>query len=195
MGIKGRRIKKDSAITSKYKEPELLRNIEDVIKVARENGLYTEDKLDIEALINVVSEESIKDYNVGINIIKKDLPPAVSGMLFYQNNIWIMAVNKNHNTKRQRFTLAHELGHFILHKNKMAEFTDTTFFRKKEDNDSLEYNANEFAARILMPKDRVNFYIKDENIRSIRELADKFGVSSAAMRFRVEALGYKVKNG
>lgn len=194
MGIKGRRIKSSSGET-KYKEPELLRNINDIIKIACENGFYIDDKLDIVSMIHYISEESKKDHDAGISVIKKDLPPSVSGKLYFSKDCWVMEVNKNQNPKRQRFTLAHELGHFVLHKNKNTEFTDTTFFRKNEDNDSLEYNANEFAARILMPEERVNFYIQQQNIKSIKSLADIFDVSSSAMRYRVESLGYKVKNG
>lgn len=194
MGIRGRRIK-TSVNVSKYKEPKLLRNVDDIIKVANEKGFYVDDKLDIESVINNISEENKKEHEAGISIVRRDLPPSVSGKLFFQDDCWIMEINKNQNPKRQRFTLAHELGHFVLHKNKNTEFNDTTFFRKNEVPDSLEYNANEFAAQILMPEERVNYYIRQQDIKSIKTLADIFDVSSSAMRYRVEGLGYKVKNG
>jgi len=194
MGIKGRRIK-TSDNSSKYKEPKLLRNVDDIIKVAKEKGFYVDDKLNIESVINNISEENKKEHEAGILIVRKDLPPSVSGKLYFQNNCWVMEINKNQNLKRQKFTLAHELGHFVLHKNKDTEFCDTTFFRKNEELDSLEYNANEFAAQILMPEERIKYYIQQQNIKSIKSLADIFDVSSSAMRYRVEGLGYKVKNG
>ncbi|MCH4183509.1 MAG: ImmA/IrrE family metallo-endopeptidase [Prevotella sp.] len=194
MGIRGRRIR-TSVNVSKYKEPKLLRNVDDIIKVAKEKGFYVDDKLNIESVINNISEENKRENEAGILIVRKDLPPSVSGKLFFQEDRWIMEINKIQNPKRQRFTLAHELGHFVLHKNKNTEFSDTTFFRKNEDPDSLEYNANEFAAQILMPEERVNYYIQQRDIKSIKLLADIFDVSSSAMRYRVEGLGYKVKNG
>ena len=87
--------------------------------------------------------------------------------------------------------LAHELAHYILHKEKNTEFQDSTFFRGNN-MDSLEYMANDFAAALLMPDDKVNELIKN-GIRNIGKLAEKFDVSAAAMKYKVEKLGYKVK--
>lgn len=61
MGIKGRRIK-TSDNASKYKEPKLLRNVDDIIKVAKEKGFYVDDKLNIESVINNISEENKKEH-------------------------------------------------------------------------------------------------------------------------------------
>ena len=58
--------------------------------------------------------------------------------------------------------------------------------------DSIEYSANEFAARLLMPEDVVRKLISN-GVKNIGVLASKFGVSSAAMKHRVLSLGYKMK--
>ena len=89
MGIKGRRIK-TSDNASKYKEPKLLRNVDDIIKVAKEKGFYVNDKLNIESVINNISEENKKEHEAGISIVRRDLPPSVSGKLFFQDDCWIM---------------------------------------------------------------------------------------------------------
>lgn len=52
--------------------------------------------------------------------------------------------------------------------------------------------ANDFAAALLMPDDKVVEFIKSGN-RNLGELASKFGVSVAAMKYKVEKLGYKVR--
>jgi Zn-dependent peptidase ImmA (M78 family) len=117
---------------------------------------------------------------------------AKSGSLSYIDGKWIMCINSSHNLKRQRFTMAHELGHYILHKGKNIEFVDTTFFRSDE-MDSIEYNANEFASRLLMPEDDLRKLIDEDRIKNIGELASKFDVSSAAMKYRVISLGYRIK--
>ena len=60
--------------------------------------------------------------------------------------------------------------------------------------DSIEYHANEFAARLLMPEKTVRNLIEEERIKNIGVLAEQFGVSSAAMKYRVLSLGYKMKD-
>ena len=111
--------------------------------------------------------------------------------LEYDNGIWLIKVNSKHNSKRQRFTIAHELGHFMLHRNKSALFEDKVFFRAVE-KDNMEYAANSFAALLLMPESRVREAVND-GMRNIGALADRFGVSSPAMKARVVELGYKLK--
>ena len=88
--------------------------------------------------------------------------------------------------------VAHELGHFVYHKDDENEFVDTTFFRGMT-SDNLEYTANRFASELLMPEEQVRHLIDKDNVRSVAELAVRFGVSSAAMLYRVKELNYKTK--
>ena len=88
--------------------------------------------------------------------------------------------------------MAHELGHYILHKGKNIEFVDSTFFRS-DDMNSIEFIANEFASRLLMPENKIRKLIDEDKIKNIGDLASKFEVSSAAMKYRVLSLGYKIK--
>lgn len=89
---------------------------------------------------------------------------------------------------RKAFTMAHELGHFTLHKDKQQE----TFFRSNtillaEEHHLIEQEANCFAACLLMPKDLIVQYVKV--VRSVERLAEIFGVSSTAMSWRLKNLG------
>ncbi|WP_374669167.1 helix-turn-helix domain-containing protein [Ramlibacter sp.] len=61
--------------------------------------------------------ELLEDY--GVKVIALDLPQAVSGSKAFarrngERDVAVIVVNKNHNGERQRFTLAHELGHLVL---------------------------------------------------------------------------------
>ena len=181
MGAKGNR--KGVKKSEKYQEPDLLVSVNDILRKAEESGLYIDNSLKIKELISSFKDIEIKYETMDI---------AKSGSLSYVDGKWVMCINSSHNLKRQRFTMAHELGHYILHKGKNIEFVDTTFFRSDE-MDSIEYNANEFASRLLMPEDKLRKLIDEDRIKNIGELASRFEVSSAAMKYRVISLGYRIK--
>lgn len=181
MGAKGNR--KGLRKSEKYQEPDLLVSVNDILRKAEEFGLYIDNSLKIKELISSFEDIEIKYDTMDI---------AKSGSLSCVDGKWIMCINSSHNPKRQRFTMAHELGHYILHKGKNIEFVDTTFFRSDE-MDSIEYSANEFASRLLMPEDKLRKLIDEDKIKNIGELAYRFEVSSAAMKYRVISLGYRIK--
>jgi Zn-dependent peptidase ImmA (M78 family) len=97
---------------------------------------------------------------------------------------------------RKRFTMAHELGHFILHKDKIDTLTSIV--------DSAEYNgiteeeekeAHAFAAETLMPEDKVREIYKEtkqnqngDKEKIIEEMSKMFQVSKMAMRLRLYLL-------
>lgn len=184
MGTRGKRYKKENV----FMEPTLLSDVNKIKELAAEKGMYNGEVLDIEQLIQEISH---REEDAPISINKTPMDNNLSGSLSYKDGVWIMTVNSKQHPKRQRFTLAHELAHYILHKEKNTEFQDSTFFRGNN-MDSLEYMANDFAATLLMPDDKVNELIK-KGIRNIGELAEKFDVSAAAMKYKVEKLGYKVR--
>lgn len=185
MGARGNR-----TITSHstYSEPDLMKGVDDLLKQARDNGCYDGDKLNVEKLVNYVCT---KNPDEPISLVYVKMEPATSGSLTYETGIWKIRVNSNHNIKRQRFTILHELGHYILHRNKLQSFTDEIFFRAVLKGD-IEYRANEFASKLLMPEDSVRKAIA-EGVRNLGVLAERFDVSSPAMKVRVQELGYKLK--
>jgi len=100
--------------------------------------------------------------------------------------------NPNHHENRIRFTIAHELAHFLLgHLNENHKayrdftnnFTNLTY-------DPKEVEANKTAAKILMPEDKLYFLIYKKGITSIKELAKIMRVSEAAMLYRLKNLGW-----
>jgi Zn-dependent peptidase ImmA (M78 family) len=116
----------------------------------------------------------------------------------------VIGVNSNHHRNRQRFTIAHEIGHFLLHDQEdiHVDRTDCGLLvrRRNEESskgeDDFEKEANLFAAELLMPAafleqdvsalDRV--HLLDDDV--LVELAQKYGVSTQALTFRLGYLGY-----
>lgn len=122
----------------------------------------------------------------GLQIKRMDLGDEASGFLNELGDRWCIFINKYENIRRQRFTIAHELAHYILHKNNKKLVKDLIFFRDENNNDE-EKEANEFAAELLMPEERVRDYIKN-GCNTIKLLADKFNLSTPAVRYRAYKL-------
>ena len=115
----------------------------------------------------------------------------VAGLLRKENDEWEILVNALDPPKRQRFTIAHELGHYFLHEDlKETEFVDPEMyiFRSSELNISeeakrLEVQANMFAASLLMPRSMVVDAMFDTE--DLGNLSQIFFVSRAAIGHRV----------
>lgn len=182
MGAIGNKPKKFRTVET-YEEPEMLADLDSIRKQAKEEGYVDGYKLDV--------EKFIKDKYQDIKILKVVLASDVSGKLEYKDGYWVMAVNKQHPDVRQRYTLGHELGHYLNHRDSVKSFEDTVYFRSKQKS-SMEYMADQFAARLLMPENDVNELVS-RGIKTVKEMASKFGVSLEAMKYRLEQLGYGVK--
>lgn len=95
-------------------------------------------------------------------------------------------VNKGHHINRRRFTTAHEIAHFILHRQFIGDgIVDDGLYRSRLSN-SMEAQANKLAADILMPRHLLNQQIAN-GVTSVKQLADIFQVSESAMSIRVGA--------
>lgn len=132
-------------------------------------------------------------YPINLNLIlkrlnlrleEKILSNDISGILNLNDNTII--VEKRHSKERQHFTIAHEIAHYCLHKNQDSLFEDKIFFRGIDSN-SIEYQANNFAGELLMPKAEFLSQIKAGK-RNIVDLAKHFGVSTLAIRVRAKNL-------
>ncbi|WP_294210281.1 ImmA/IrrE family metallo-endopeptidase [uncultured Sphingomonas sp.] len=121
--------------------------------------------------------------------------PEHTGSLYVESPSSFRIVVPSHTSpERDRFTVAHELGHYVLHylwaKKKNPSVPDRVVaFRRGSDR--IEWEANWFAAAFLMPEAefRAAFAAKAGDIRAI---ADTFRVSSAAAEVRAKGLGLSV---
>ena len=86
---------------------------------------------------------------------------------------------------RQRFTFAHELSHFLLHKDDIGDkFPESILLRSGLSNQK-EWEANRLAADILMPRPAIYEYMRNSKSYSINQLAKVFDVSPAAIGVRL----------
>lgn len=161
---------------------------------------------------NLLTEQRLRSAPVPVMDIaealgaKVKLEPAeddLSGFLYRDRNrkVTVIGVNASHHPNRRNFTAAHELGHFLLH-----DFDDVHVDRRfkvwlrseasSQGTDDEEKEANLFAAELLMPARFVakdiekigTFDLLDEEV--IKDMAERYGVSSQAMTFRLAYLGY-----
>jgi Zn-dependent peptidase ImmA (M78 family) len=145
----------------------------------------------------------------GIRTIVEHLPNDTSSVLFREpSGRRTIAVNRYHSETRRRFSVAHEIGHALLHLTGYAPSTSEAavsrplevLFRDGlagEGTDRKEIEANTFAANLLMPaqqvteafRNRLKESPKTKTDNLIKELASYFGVSVQAMRYRLVNLG------
>lgn len=134
-----------------------------------------------------VSEKAYSDQTIG------EIHVSDSEYSIFYNPI------ENKYESRKRFTIAHELGHYFLHRDK-GSFVDNqaTMSRHLSYWSLVEAEANDFAARLLMPVDHILDAINELLENEIEELSetslvnylkDKFKVSETAMKYRLSNLG------
>ncbi|HDL84870.1 MAG TPA: ImmA/IrrE family metallo-endopeptidase [Candidatus Acetothermia bacterium] len=128
-------------------------------------------------------------------VIRRGPSKEFSGLLIRKDDRALIGVNSNEVAVRQRFTIAHELGHFLLHPKKDA-FVDYRDNKSDVKRDPKERQANMFAAALLMPrkslgKDFKSFAKNGFTEMELQMLADKYQVSEDAMRFRLINLNLK----
>lgn len=121
---------------------------------------------------------------------EKSIGPSIAGMLKrdpISPSGFKIIVNANDAPRRQRFTVAHEIAHYILHRDLIEEgVVDDALYRSKL-SDDLERQADRFAAQLLLPANAVKKSYKET--KALGPLADKFQVSDAALRIRLKELG------
>ncbi len=115
---------------------------------------------------------------------------------------YLIAINKDCSSERQRFSIGHELGHYFLHAKKNLEtkpspaepIMATTFFRDSKSStaeDRLEVEANQFAAELLMPSADVSEQAEimklegQDYLDIVGKLASRYDVSTTAMGIKL----------
>ena len=138
--------------------------------------------------------------HLGLRLQSFALGDEVSGVLVVDGDTGVIGYNSSHPQVRQRFTIAHEIGHFLLHRSDSTLFIDERYFalfrdkKSSQGSDHREREANSFAAALLMPANLVrdeieqhDFDFADED--ALNSLARKFQVSAQSMAYRLSNLG------
>lgn len=125
---------------------------------------------------------------MGVMPYQASLSPGISGMIVKKPNEQARAyVERSETETRRRFTLAHELGHYVERVD-VSDDNDFSFAERREPGqyDLHEFYADEFAGALLMPEEPFMAMLNEG--RSLIDIAARFGVSLDAARKRRERL-------
>lgn len=126
--------------------------------------------------------------DLGVSVKAATLGPGISGELRPEGGAFTIRVNRHDAPRRQRFTVAHELAHFLLHRDQIGDGIEDDALYRSELSDAREAEANRLAADILMPMSLVRdakSRFEHLNETAITLIADEFGVSESAMKIRL----------
>lgn len=154
----------------------------------------------------LVAEQNLNRAPIAIERVARALDIAVryspleeslSGMAFIKDDNRVIVLNALHHPNRQRFTLAHEIGHHVLHAPALAAgvHVDKAILRRDDlaaqGTNDFEIEANAFASELLMPREVFETILgqvgdlNDE--QQLIGLAARFRVSLAALQLRLAA--------
>ena len=126
----------------------------------------------------IYPETIARDF--GIRIFLAALDSNIAGYYDFQEKI--IYINQDDSPQRQRFTIAHELGHYVLH-SEWVKTSDYKQLRREVTTDTKELEANTFAAHLLVPKAMLNKY---RQFAMKNELMEVFGVSGECIGKRLD---------
>tara|TARA_R100000789_G_scaffold100384_2_gene110302 strand:+ start:1587 stop:2150 length:564 start_codon:yes stop_codon:yes gene_type:complete len=163
--------------------PGLLQTPEQVIHYYDRLGFDVDSSIPVEKIIENNPDLDLKYADLGINdaYIKK-IP----------DSRFEIGVNEKHHINRQRFSMAHEYGHYLLHREKIQEMpVGEQILHRNGARNRTEYQANVFAAELLMPENLVKKSFRNCG-GNLKQMADYLRVSKESLKYRLEALGYRV---
>jgi len=137
--------------------------------------------------------------SLGGKIAEERLDRDISGKIEKLGDSFKITLNSGHPENRKNFTLAHELGHLFLHMgyitnpekwDNITEYVDSPYYRVGYSEE--EYEANQFAGALLMPKDEYREFVatnKKNGVIHISKISEWFNVSDDAALTRGKWLG------
>lgn len=163
--------------------PGLLTSPEEVIKYYKAVGLEMDPSVDIRRIIQSNDE---------LTLVFKDLGQNDAYIKKLSDERFEIAINSNHHPNRQKFSMAHEYAHYLLHRSRIHEMPEgERILHRNGDRNSIEYQANEFAAQLLMPNELVRSAFRAAS-GNLKGMASLLQVSQEALRYRLDNLGYRI---
>jgi len=151
---------------------------EDILKCI---GIYHPDDIDLELVA----------FSLGAKVKRASLT-GCEGNIIGTNERAIITINSNADSKKQRFSLGHEIGHWVNDKGKNLTYRCTSEdmrqyqIRRNDFRQQKEVRANKFSAELVMPRFMFGPHMSEYPIsfNSVKALANDFRVSivSAAIR-------------
>ncbi|WP_406442505.1 ImmA/IrrE family metallo-endopeptidase [Streptomyces sp. NBC_00631] len=135
---------------------------------------------------------------LGATVVPQNLASDVSGMLLRNDGQQVIGINQTHTKNRRKFTVAHELGHLLLHRGRPLILDSDLRINYRDSVSSMatdreEIEANRFAAALLAPEAMVRASAARVSAPSADDLVDalarEFEISAQAMSFRLMNLG------
>lgn len=155
-------------------------------------------------------EEIVRAY--GLTIRFEPTAGEISGALYVEGPRAVIGVNALHHANRQRFTIAHELGHYLLHApapspERLFAKVDRHVLsavwnrdaKSSAATDLEEIQANQFAAELLVPLEMLRRDVQSsrynlEDDDDLRKLANRYRVSLQVLNYRLGELGMRAGN-
>jgi Zn-dependent peptidase ImmA (M78 family) len=126
---------------------------------------------------------------LGINVWEDEMP-SISGKLFIDKlnggpSGYSIVISATESRPRKRFTVAHEIAHFILHRDELRNgIVEDALYRNSGLSNGKEAEANKLAAEILMPYPLIQKLMEDGK-RTLQTLSEALQVSKAAISIRL----------
>jgi Zn-dependent peptidase ImmA (M78 family) len=163
---------------------------EEVLKLAIKNASQTHGGVDI---VQIACE-------LGIEVISiTECDPYFNAAIKYypEEKKFQISVNDSHSRNRVRFSIAHEIAHYVLHKNQIIKEGMMT---RSSDENEIEEQADNLAGKILIPDELLDEFTRRNNILKEKEItkdqlswmSSHFRVSYIVAAIRLRNLGYKV---
>jgi Zn-dependent peptidase ImmA (M78 family) len=147
--------------------------------------------------IKIIDKHHVK-FPIPLGLIAKELglivklatlPANISGEIKYEGGVFVIRVNRHDVKARQRYTLAHEIAHFLLHKDYIGDgISDDVLYRSSLSN-NLEVEANRLGADLIMPwhliQNSLGILSDFKGEKLYEELSEVTGVSTTALKYRL----------
>ena len=134
---------------------------------------------------------------LGVELKAATLKPGISGEIQRKDSgDYRIRINRHDPSRRQRFTVAHELAHFLLHQDAIGDGIEEDKLYRSTLSDRREQQANRLAADILMHPDAIKAVYEEALEVGVGDpvlyIADALNVSEAAAEIRLKVLGYVI---
>jgi len=147
-----------------------------------QHNLGQDDPIDVLGLL----------HSLDVITVFQPLSKGFSGMTQITDGLRFMLINTAHPLGKQNFTVCHELYHLYIQNDFTAMVCNTGLFQKK---DTEEYNADCFAADLLIPKFGIIKLIPREEIatnrislRTLLKIEHTYGCSRRALLYRLKTM-------